>query len=287
VIIVTAILKVTVLGDHLAKHMWLGVCINFLAMCIVSAPSFFQPLAVGGRDARLGILFIVLSCLVQGSQYVFEEKVMSEYKIPPLIVVGMEGFWGCLMLVGLWPLCYYIPGPDKGSIENLGDALVMLQNSSALLTLCSVFFVSVALYNVFAVFTTHLLNSIWHAILDNFRPVAVWTTDLLIFYMLTHGRFGEPWISASWLQLFGMLVLFFGTAVYNGSVSWLLWKDGIKMEEEEERQELLHGEQHQHTIIHTPTTLSSPYLMRSPLIQRRGSKGTVPLSSSYGATNNR
>lgn len=30
--------------------------------------------------------------------------------------------------------------------------------------------------------------------------------------------FGEQWTSASYLQLAGLLVLFFGTAVYNGSV---------------------------------------------------------------------
>jgi len=30
--------------------------------------------------------------------------------------------------------------------------------------------------------------------------------------------FGEPWIVGSWLQLGGLVILLFGTAVYNGSV---------------------------------------------------------------------
>jgi hypothetical protein len=59
----------------------------------------------------------------------------------------------------------------------------------------------VCLYNIFAIFVTHFLSSIWHAILDNFRPISVWTTDLLIYYVLTDGRFGEAWTSASWLQV--------------------------------------------------------------------------------------
>lgn len=79
--------------DRLAKHMWMGVGINFAAMCIVSAPSFLgpgmHPLTVrsnvrvfaqrpsclpdagaspDGRDPRVGIMFIVLSCIIQGSQ---------------------------------------------------------------------------------------------------------------------------------------------------------------------------------------------------------------------------
>ena len=48
-------------------------------------------------------------------------------------------------------------------------------------------------------------------------------TDLLIYYVFTYGRFGEAWTVYSWLQFGGMLLLFFGTAVYNGSVPWLLF----------------------------------------------------------------
>ena len=32
----------------------------------------------------------------------------------------------------------------------------------------------VAAYNIFAVYVTHFLSSVWHAILDNFRPISVW-----------------------------------------------------------------------------------------------------------------
>ena len=37
-------------------------------------------------------------------------------------------------------------------------------------------------------------------------------TDLLIYYVLSHGAFGEAWTKYSWLQFSGMLLLFFGTA---------------------------------------------------------------------------
>jgi hypothetical protein len=35
---------------------------------------------------------------------------------------------------------------------------------------------------IVVVFITKLLSSVWHAILDNFRPVAVWAADLALFY---------------------------------------------------------------------------------------------------------
>eukprot|EP00808_Paulinella_micropora_P017849 g46421.t1 len=291
VIVVTALLKVFVLGHNLAKHMWLGVVINFVSMMVVSAPAFMQPIAAGDRDPRIGIFFIALSCLVQGSQYVFEEKVMSVDGAPPMIVVGMEGFWGALLAIFVcWPLCYALPGPDKGSLENMWEAFYML-NNGFILSWLSVFFVSVALYNVFAVFITHLLNSIWHAILDNFRPVSVWGVDLAIYYLVSPA-FGEKWESpGSWLQFAGMLILFFGTAVYNGSIPWLVWPDAQEVENLEEYyyKDEFPVYQRSPAMAHTPSSMASPYLMRSPLMtrQRKTSKQRAAhmAGPSYGSLN--
>jgi hypothetical protein len=63
------------------------------------------------------------------------------------------------------------------------------------------FFLSVALYNITAVYLTHLMSSVWHAILDCFRPLSVWGCDLLIFYIISNGTFGEPWTNWSYLEL--------------------------------------------------------------------------------------
>lgn len=40
--------------------------------------------------------------------------------------------------------------------------------------------------------------------------------SLLIHYAGT--GYGEAWVAASWLQLAGLIILLFGTAVYNGSL---------------------------------------------------------------------
>lgn len=38
----------------------------------------------------MGVAFILLSCLVQGTQYVFEEKVMAVDGLPPMWLIGLE-----------------------------------------------------------------------------------------------------------------------------------------------------------------------------------------------------
>ena len=222
VIVFTSIAK-TLMGKRLPSHMWVGVFLVTVAMVAVSASSLIEPSEPSSESSTkhpsIGILFLMGSCLVASLQYVFEEKVMSDDGAHPLVVVGLEGFWGVVLFVSVvFPWAYILPGSDVGSLENVYDSYVMLKNSQPIQLALLGFFVTVALYNIFAVYLTHLMSSIWHAILDCFRPVSVWATDLVIFYCISNGTFGEAWTSWSYLELGGMLLLFFGTAVFNGNV---------------------------------------------------------------------
>lgn len=128
----------------------------------------------------------------------------------------MEGLWGLLICVFLlYPAAYYYPGEDHGSFENPFNTYTMICNSTQVQAMFVLYFFAILFYNVLACLVTYMLDSVWHAILDNFRPATVWGTDLFIFYCVTTA-FGEPWNQPwSWLQLVGMFVLLYGTAIYN------------------------------------------------------------------------
>ena len=267
VIIITAILKRTVLGHRLRAHMWAGIIIIFVAMVLVASTSFFGPGADADADAttkdpRLGVFLVVLGCLAQGVQYVFEEKVMAVDNAPPLVVIGMEGVWGTVLtLVLVYPASQAIPGSDNGSYESFWDSVRMIQNSSQLQALVVGFLITVTVYNCMAVYVTKYLSAIWHAILDNFRPITIWVLDLYIFYVLLPGSgFGEAWVyPGSWVQLGGLLVLFLGTAVYNGSV--------MECDQGREYESLNGGAEGEGAgLIKTPAAMASPSLVRSPMI---------------------
>uniref|UniRef100_K3WIZ6 EamA domain-containing protein n=1 Tax=Globisporangium ultimum (strain ATCC 200006 / CBS 805.95 / DAOM BR144) TaxID=431595 RepID=K3WIZ6_GLOUD len=264
VIIFVAMLKVFVLKDRLRGYMWIGIALNTLAVLLVGATSFADSdEQVNNKDSHpgFGIVMIVLSCGVQAFQYVFEEKLMDEGdSAPPLIVVGMEGVWGLVLTTFVvYPIAYLVPGNDFGSNERFDDAYEMLSNSHLLQAIVLVYVVAILAYNVFAVSVTYLLNSIWHAILDNFRPITVWGTDLLLFYVFTHESFGEAWTIWSWLQLAGMATLLLGTAVYNGT---LKLPGFAYLEPIEESL----------TPIRTALDLASSSLSHSPLITRNAMK---------------
>jgi len=220
VIISTAVLKMLVFKVELTSYMWGGINTICLAMLLVSSTTLFDTNDSDnfGTNPKLGFILIMASVTVTGAQFVFEEKVMSHDKVPPLLVVGWEGLWGTLMTVFIaFPLAYLLPGDDMGSLENAQDSWVMWQNSSQIRAVLCLFFCCVTGYNTMSIYLTKYLSSVWHAILDNFRPASVWLVGLLTYYFYTNQSYGESLGPHSYLQLIGIGLLFLGTFIYNGS----------------------------------------------------------------------
>lgn len=238
-IVFVALLKQFVMKDRLRKFQWLGVFWNVVSIFLIGAT------AIGGGEEEAdsaaassgeqvivnsatrtitGILLILAGALVQSLQYAFEERIMSlededgneqAMNAPPLLLIGMEGFWGTIICVAvLYPLAYFTPGPDHGSIENPFNTLAMIRNSTSVQFIFTIYFFSILIFNILAVLVTFTLSALHHCILDNFRPITVWATDLIIYYYVTTSL-GEQWTSYSWLQILGCAVLIYGTAIYN------------------------------------------------------------------------
>ncbi|KAL3781545.1 hypothetical protein HJC23_000030 [Cyclotella cryptica] len=224
-IIFVALMKQHVLKEHLQTFHWVGVFWNVTSVVIVGATAL---LASGGEmeggstgnvsssETFLGVCLMMAGAFVQALQFVFEEHVMKmDVPAPPLLLIGMEGFWGTVLsILVMYPLGYWLPGSDHGSYEDPFNTWKMFMNSRNIQVAFVIYFFTIFFYNLLAVLVTFMLSSVWHAILDNFRPITVWGTDLFIFYHISPA-FGEMWTQYSYLQIFGMGVLVYGTAVYN------------------------------------------------------------------------
>jgi drug/metabolite transporter (DMT)-like permease len=302
-IIFVALLKQFVIGHKLFKYQWVGVFWNVMSIVVVGCTALLSEPGVASDDTKAGqppaqahydhpltgVILILLGAFVQSLQYAFEEKVMNmDIPAPPMLLIGMEGLWGTLLcLFCLYPLVYSLPGPDHGSIENPYNTYVMFMNSSEIQGMFVVFFVSVFLYNVLGVLVTCVLNSVWHAILDNFRPVSVWGTDLFIYYRITHA-FGETWTRWSYLQLAGMFVLLYGTAIYNapntGSIElrgqWFGCYLDFSQEYEEMEENVADG-----TEVAVPLSTMSPFMTpRSAAAKKGYSSVPADTATDYGST---
>eukprot|EP00584_Thalassiosira_punctigera_P007795 CAMPEP_0172532542 /NCGR_PEP_ID=MMETSP1067-20121228/5560_1 /TAXON_ID=265564 ORGANISM="Thalassiosira punctigera, Strain Tpunct2005C2" /NCGR_SAMPLE_ID=MMETSP1067 /ASSEMBLY_ACC=CAM_ASM_000444 /LENGTH=481 /DNA_ID=CAMNT_0013317073 /DNA_START=144 /DNA_END=1589 /DNA_ORIENTATION=+ len=250
-IIFVALMKQHVMKEHLHKFHWVGVFWNVISVVIVGATALLassssdedgdNPKGATPSQTFLGVCLMMAGAFVQAVQFVFEEHVMKmDVPAPPLLLIGMEGFWGTVLgIVIMYPIGYFMPGDDHGSYEDPFNTWAMLVNSRNIQLAFVIYFFTIFFYNLFAVLVTFMLSSVWHAILDNFRPITVWATDLFIFYHI-NPFFGEAWTTYSYLQIGGMAVLLYGTAIYNapndGSLElegqW--WAFGIDLRSEYE-----------------------------------------------------
>ena len=99
----------------------------------------------------------------------------GDVSAPPWLLIGVEGVTGtAVCTVLLYPLCWILPGNDHGSFEDPLNTAAKLYNSPTALAFALLFCALVFILNSFSVLVTYMMSSVWHAILDNFRPITIW-----------------------------------------------------------------------------------------------------------------
>jgi len=266
-VVFVALMKHFLLRDSLLPSMWIGVFLIAGAVVLVcAAPKIGEESEdddyVATRQLWGGVITIV-GTFVQSVQYTWEEKVMAgEISAPPWLLIGVEGVCGTVLCTFvLYPLAYLLPGHDHGSYESPANTMAMLANSPTCLGLSVLFCALVFTLNSFSVLVTFMMPSLWHAVLDNVRPIAIWFVQLVLFYLFSGSGLGEAWTLASDVQLVGLALLLFGTAVYNGSIKL----PGVYAE----------------SLVGLSSPMSSPALSRSPLITLNRSPRGELASSPY------
>lgn len=164
-----------------------------------------------------GMGIIVFSQAFQASQIVAEDYLLSDLDFHPLMVVGMEGMYGSLAMLGLLlPLVQALPGVDgEGIHENSQDTWHMLMSSVLLRWVAVTNICQLAVYNVVGMVVTDELGAVARTILESLRTLVVWLLDLWLFYGMDNGL-GEPWVRPwSWLQAAGFVVLVAGSMLYS------------------------------------------------------------------------
>lgn len=113
IVIITAILSVLFLGKKQYIHHWSSLLSIIAGVAIVGLVGVKMSQSESSDSestptSALGVLLLLLSQCFTGLLFISEEKILSGYYLDPLLVVGLEGFWGCLYFAILLPIFQHI-----------------------------------------------------------------------------------------------------------------------------------------------------------------------------------
>lgn len=223
IVIFTCLFSMVFLGRRQEQFHLVGVGLVFLGLTTVSLSALMNGDAISIENkmhALLGLVLCVSAQLFQASMLVFEEKVMknAEYQVEPLMMVGMEGFWGCIIGVVL------LVGLNATGIESTSVAMYQMSQSVPLTISVLASIASIGFFNWSGITVTQKASATHRSTIDSSRTIIIWMIELALH-----------WNSFSVLQLLGFILLASGTMIYNQIIEIpMLGRDPLETSKEKE-----------------------------------------------------
>ncbi|EFO26183.1 hypothetical protein LOAG_02297 [Loa loa] len=212
VIIFTGLFSVAFLGSYLQGFRWLGMGFITLGLIIVGVSDIIFD-ENSKRDVNgiiTGDLLIIIAQIIVAIQMIVEQKIVTEFDAPPLLVVGLEGLFGLAILTFLLFPMYYIKVPFIFStnpyhrLEDIFDAFREMKSNPWIGCALLLTMISIAFFNFTGISVTKQLSATTRMVLDSVRILLIWLVSIPLF--------GEHFIP---LQLLGFALLILGMLVYN------------------------------------------------------------------------
>lgn len=212
IVIFTCLFSVVFLGRRQHKYHLAGVFLVFVGITLVSLSALLGHRAAashghgqagtGSKSSWVGPCIGVTLCLTaqvfQASMLVYEEKIMSQYVIPPLRVVGMEG--ACGIVLGIMLLLVL----NASGVESTPEAVYQMSHSTPLFLAIIGSICSIAVFNFSGVTVTQQASAVARSTIDVSRTILIWGVELAL-----------GWNAFNGLQLVGFIFVATGTLLYN------------------------------------------------------------------------
>lgn len=201
-VVFTCALSIIFLGRRQYAYHFVGVLLVVGGITVVSMSSMIDTKtgAVSAMPSAMimGISILIFGQVFQAGMFVYEEKIMSKYPVPPLRCVGMEGVFGLSIAIAVMiPLEYLGYAKTRAAFYQMSQSPWLL--ASVLGAICSL-----ALFNYAGATVTQKSSAIARTTIKMSSTILIWVCEL---------AFG--WNTFSILQLAGFALLAVGTLLYN------------------------------------------------------------------------
>lgn len=218
----------------------LGVSIVLLGLLLVGLSAILDSglSDTSGIHVLIGVVMVSVGQVFSANLYVLEEKVMTKYSVPPLMLVGSEGIFAfTIATCVVCPIVNVIPGQDMGRVESYANSFYMTFHNTVIGALSGAYCVAITFWISSSILVNKLFSSVHRTLFANLRVVTIWVVMIIAYYATDH-KMGEGVDVYTALEVFGFVLIFFGTIVHNDL--WTLgkkimcWKDPNVAPEEKE-----------------------------------------------------
>lgn len=213
IVIITALMSMLFLGKKQYIHHWLSLLSIISGVAVVGMIGVMMSNKDGESEgttptSTLGVVLIILSQCFTGIQFISEEKILAGYYLDPLLIVGLEGFWGCLYYVILLPIFQHVNCDGalchNGKLEDSAKAFQEFGEQPRLILMSLAIIVSIGSFNACGVTITKNASAAQRSTVDTCRTLLIWCISLIL-----------GWEKFYWQELVGFFLLVCGTLVYN------------------------------------------------------------------------
>lgn len=164
----------------------------------------------------IGMLCLLISLMFQGFVFTYQEKLLDDYEIRPLQMVGMESMMGAivctiLILITSTITCKhpeFCNAKDAQPIDSPPYSLYDLRLNYAWVYFMLTAF-SIMIFNFVGLIITKNAGSVFRVILDTLRTITIWILSVIISFETL-----SPPLKII-IEIFGFVLLILGNLIYN------------------------------------------------------------------------
>mmetsp|Transcript_58083 Transcript_58083/g.101661 ORF Transcript_58083/g.101661 Transcript_58083/m.101661 type:complete len:342 (+) Transcript_58083:101-1126(+) len=198
IIIFACAMSFLFLGRRQHNYQLVGVVLVTVGISLVSMSALQAQSKGTSSNLFLGISLCIIAQVFQASMFVYEEKIMTQYVVEPLQVVGMEGLCGIIISGVLLTVFHFL------GYANTPGAIYQICHSPPLLFSVFGSMLAVAAFNFSGATVTKKSSAVARTTIKISSTILIWFVEL-----------AAGWNTFSRLQLFGFMFVAVGTFVYN------------------------------------------------------------------------
>uniref|UniRef100_A0A0N5AZQ3 Solute carrier family 35 member F6 n=1 Tax=Syphacia muris TaxID=451379 RepID=A0A0N5AZQ3_9BILA len=200
-IIFTGILAILILKNRLQAFRWVGMVTVTIGLAVIGvcdmiwandADHSSTDIIVAVIHYTVGDLLIVAGEVIHAFQVIVEQKLLNnedkQKDVPALLAVGLEGFFGLIILaVAMVPLYFIHVSPlftdnPKNRLEDAINAFWMMTQSAEVTwsLVCNI--ISIALFNFAGLSVTKFMSATTRMVLDSIRTIVIWAVSIPLFH---------------------------------------------------------------------------------------------------------